>query len=295
MNMNRKLLILLVGMCFSNLYGCSHSQGIVELNDDVLFYKTLGDGETNIVFLHGLLGSHRYWDGVVSKLSSHHRLVLIDLYGFGNSQKPKTDYSVDQHVDKIEKTLSGAVGKKSAVIVGHSMGAFLALNYAIAYPERVQKLVLINAPMITTEEALKNAIAESSSQIMVTMTFSKTWGKLACRMHELLPRFSYPIIRLFEPNLPAPVARAAGQHTWESYSGSFKNVLLDQNFYELLAKVPNIPILILASNRDEYTKDEALKKLPQRKNLKLITIDGNHNVLLHDPERISSEISRFLP
>ena len=104
---------------------------------------------------------------------------------------------------------------------------------------------------------------------------------------------SYPLIRVFEPDLPPAVAKAAGQHTYDSYAGSFENVLLKQSFYELLDKVPNIPVLILASTNDEYTQAQALDRLPQRKTVTVVKLSGNHNVLLKDPDRISDEILKF--
>lgn len=278
----------------AGLFGCTNSKK--EFMSTELFYKIEGTGNPPIVMLHGMLGSHRYWDGVVPKLSVKHELILIDLLGFGDSPKPdKLDYSVDQHISKIEDVLKKSQKEKSrSVIVGHSMGTFLALNFAIAHPEQVEKLILINAPMKTDEESLKKAIADSSSKLMVTMTFSKTWGKLVCKIHEIIPSFSYPLIRIFEPDLPPAVARAAGQHTYDAYVGSFENILLKQNFYELLAKVSNIPVLIIASNQDEHATEQALNRLPQRDTIKLVRIDGNHNVLLKDPDRISDEILKFM-
>ena len=276
------------------LVGCAFLTPQKDSEDDVLFYELKGQGE-NIVFLHGILGSHRYWDGVAADLSQSHRLILLDLLGFGKSPKPKVEYTVVEHIKKIDQALNSALGTNQKFsIVGHSMGAILTLNYAISHPNQVQKLILINPPMVTDEEDLKQAISESSSKLMVTMTFSKTWGKLVCMMHEWIPMLSYPLIRLFEPELPPAVAEAAGQHSWESYSGSFQHVLLEQDFYSLLAQVSHTPILIISSDNDIYTKTSALRKLPARKGLKSILISGTHNVLLSDPARISKEILEFL-
>ena len=145
-----------------------------------LFYKIHGDGATDLVFLHGILGSSNYWDGIIGKMTPGHRLIMLDLLGFGESEKPKTDYSVHKHLQKINSTLSSVQQPEtSSILIGHSMGAFLALNYAIAYPRKVKQLVLINAPMVNGKEALKKNLAASSSKLMVTMTFSETWGN-AC-------------------------------------------------------------------------------------------------------------------
>ncbi len=283
-----------------SLFGCGHHQAKKELENQLLFYRVEGKGLPRILMIHGMLGSHHYWDGVVAILGDHHQMTSIDLLGFGESPKPDIEYTVDQHLREIKKVTTAVEEAQNSaeevrwVLVGHSMGSFLALNYAIAHPEKIQKLVLINPPMKTDEESLKKAIAESSSHLMVTMTFDKTWGQLVCRIHELIPSISYPLIRMFEPELPPAVARAAGQHTYASYSGSFENILLKQNFYELLEKVKKIPVLIIASDRDEYTKEQALDRLPQRDTVTLVKVDGTHNVLLNHPDVISSEILKFI-
>ncbi len=276
------------------MLSCSPDHDNKNLNEP-LFYQVQGTGKPSIIFLHGILGSHRYWDGVVPRLRQHHELILIDLLGFGKSAKPQLEYSVQQHITKIADVVNRTQPKDDrSVIVGHSMGSYLALNYAIAYPDRVKKLILINAPMNSDEASLKKAIAESSSQLMVTMTFSKTWGKLVCKIHELIPLISYPLIRIFEPELPPAVAEAAGQHVYASYSGSFENILLKQNFYELLEKIPNVPVLIISGSTDEYTKNQPLQQLPTRLTVKFVKIDGDHNVLLKKPQRISEEILKFI-
>lgn len=197
------------------IQSCSGTQSKRNSIDEPLNFDVQGAGQPAVIMLHGILGSHHYWDGVVTQLGKHHKLILIDLLGFGESPKPDIKYSVIQHLRKIEDVIEKIQPEKDkAVIVGHSMGAFLALNYAIAFPNRVKKIILINAPMNTDEESLKKAIAESSSKLMVTMTFSKTWGKFVCEVHELMPLISYPLIRIFESELPPAVAKAAGQHTF---------------------------------------------------------------------------------
>jgi pimeloyl-ACP methyl ester carboxylesterase len=103
-----------------------------------------GHGEHCAVLLHGLGGTHRYWTcGPVSFALSGHRTVLLDLLGFGESPKPWFRYSVERHVAALHASLAG---ERSVTLVGHSLGAALALAYAARYPSVVRRLVLISLP-----------------------------------------------------------------------------------------------------------------------------------------------------
>ena len=80
-----------------------------------------GDGAEDLVFLHGLGGTHRYWTNGRDPLTFVNcRTVLVDLLGFGDSPRPWCRYSVDRHVRALRLSLpqSGAM-----TLVAHSMGA----------------------------------------------------------------------------------------------------------------------------------------------------------------------------
>ncbi len=101
-----------------------------------------GSGET-IVFLHGLGGTTRYWSSMLPKGRLEGRIVLVDLLGFGDSPRPWFRYTVERHLAALHEVLQqyGQI-----VLVGHSLGAALALIYAARYPETVKGLVLISLP-----------------------------------------------------------------------------------------------------------------------------------------------------
>ncbi len=263
-------------------------------HESSLFFQTSGRGSPSIVFLHGMLGSHNNWDKVTPEFSSEHKVVLMDLLGFGRSPKPPIEYTVDQHVEFIAKTIVKAEISEKFYIVGHSMGAILALDFAIKNPNKILGLVLISPPMKTSEKELLKSIEASSSKVIVEMTSNQNFGKLVCHLHELIPAISYPLIRFLEPELPATVAKAAGQHTWNSYHGSLKNVLMGQDFFKLIAAVKNSPILILAAADDKYTDLATISAVPDQSNIKVVRIDGGHNIFLKNADQINQEIKKFI-
>ncbi len=97
-----------------------------------------------VVLIHGFASALDTWRGVMKELTKHHRVLAMDLKGFGWSSRPPGDYS-PQAEAQLVLALMDQRNIKSAVIVGHSWGSSVALDVALAAPERVTKIVLYDA------------------------------------------------------------------------------------------------------------------------------------------------------
>jgi pimeloyl-ACP methyl ester carboxylesterase len=102
-----------------------------------------GEGE-DIVCVHGLTANCRCWDEMASCLTPAHTFLAMDLRGRGLSDKPAGGYSIAHHVHDIVGMLDDC-GLKQAVLMGHSLGGYIAMAFAANYPERTQKIILIDA------------------------------------------------------------------------------------------------------------------------------------------------------
>src|SRR5580658_5216459 len=96
-----------------------------------------------IVALHGLTASHVNFIGVAEKLASRRPVFALDLRGRGDSDKPDGPYGMVQHARDVAAAMR-AMGLGPSVIVGHSMGAFVAAALAVDHPSVVSGLVLID-------------------------------------------------------------------------------------------------------------------------------------------------------
>lgn len=96
-----------------------------------------------LVFLHGFGESTRTWDAVLPAFAGRHRVVAVDLWGFGASARPP-DMWPEEWIDQVQGLLDH-LGLDRAVLLGHSLGGCLSLMTAHAAPERVAALVLCNA------------------------------------------------------------------------------------------------------------------------------------------------------
>lgn len=99
-----------------------------------------------LVFLHGWGASHKFWRHAFSAFSPRRRCVAPDLVGFGISEKPRRDYSLEAYAGWLGRFLD-ALSLPRVTLVGHSMGGAISLLFALAHPERVARLVVVN-PLI---------------------------------------------------------------------------------------------------------------------------------------------------
>ena len=96
-----------------------------------------------MICLHGITTQHRAFTALARYLGSSHSLVGVDLQGRGDSGKPESGYGLEAHARDVIRVLDYS-GLQRAVILGHSMGGFVALKTALSYPDRVRALVLLD-------------------------------------------------------------------------------------------------------------------------------------------------------
>jgi pimeloyl-ACP methyl ester carboxylesterase len=107
-----------------------------------------------LVFLHGWLGSWRYWVPAMEELSVSRRTYALDLWGFGDSDKPRTvskgaAYTLGAYVDLLEEFLD-EMGIQRAALVGHALGGLVALRFAGRSPRRVEQVMGVSVPLAGT-------------------------------------------------------------------------------------------------------------------------------------------------
>ncbi|MEJ8849336.1 alpha/beta hydrolase [Variovorax rhizosphaerae] len=109
-----------------------------------VFVSDTGQGEP-ILFLHGNPDSAEVWSGVIARLQDRFRCIAIDLPGFGRSKAPDDfDYSVENLGRFVNGVLEGLGIDGPIHLVAHDFGGAFATSFAIAHPDRIRRLVVIN-------------------------------------------------------------------------------------------------------------------------------------------------------
>jgi 2-hydroxy-6-oxonona-2,4-dienedioate hydrolase len=127
----------------------STPQKFTNVNGYTIRYLDYGlpDGKTNskvLILLHGLGASAERWSRVIPTLSRYYRVIIPDIIGFGYSDKPAVEYTMDFFIDIFFKVFLDNLGISKASIIGSSFGGHVATEFAIRFNGMVEKLVLVS-------------------------------------------------------------------------------------------------------------------------------------------------------
>jgi pimeloyl-ACP methyl ester carboxylesterase len=203
---------------------------------DRLYTEVRGQGDP-VVFLAGLPATTRFWQGAFDPLAKTHRLIFVDSLGFGRSPLPNVDYTLEDHLGALRRTLVAEGATRRVTFVAHSFGTLLAAYYAARYPDEVEHLFLLGTPVFDGERDAREHIREMSAMSGL-FTLNPVLAREACKLHEatLSPALAR-IVPLFMPDTPPEVAREGLLHTWKAFNGTLRNVVLKKPIAVPLARI----------------------------------------------------------
>ena len=237
-----------------------------------------------IIFLHGATDSSHSWSAVTPFLSDAYHALALDQRGHGDSDKPAYGYSIAHYADDVIAFMD-RLRIQQAVLVGHSMGSFIAHQVASVYPNRVSKLVLIGSaktvvgnPVITS--LWEDPIGLPGFQDPIDPAFIEAW--------QTGPN---PVDPAFFAKVLSETAKVPA-HVWK---GVFRMLLSDDHSYFL--KDITAPVLVIWGEFDglfsRADQDALLAALPP--GAQWIAFPGaGHNTHWEQPQAVAEAIRAFL-
>lgn len=230
------------------------------VDDLVIHYQDEGTGPT-LVLLHGVASSLHTWDDWVKRLSPHYRILRIDMPGHGLTGNDPTveRYQIAYMVDKLEKFLN-KLSVDDVYLAGNSLGGYIAWNYALHRPDRVKKMVLLDAagfpqdmPFIMNFAALP-VIGEMSAFMMpkfiVNMNIDAAYGDDDKVRDSLTQRYFDLTMR--QGNREALI------NVFRTMKEQSKNPHLGDRVKEI-----KTPTLLMWGDQDEWVPLEVLRQFEQ--------------------------------
>ncbi len=203
-------------------------------------YQCEGAGDVTLVLLHGFMGDLRSWGSYVYKYMRDIRVVAIDLLGHGESECCGKEHSMELQADVVRAVLDH-IGIRKCVMVGHSMGGYVALAFAELFPNYLQGLCLLHS----------HALADGEQKV-----------KDRQRMCEIVQSNRAGFIISFIPNLFAQSNREALSEeikelqelaintSADSIVAAQRGMMARKSHIETL-QASNYPVLFIAGRQDE--------------------------------------------
>ena len=255
----------------------------VDIDGNKIRYFESGSSKKTLVLVHGLGASSERWQYVLPLFEIDFHVIVLDLVGFGYSDKPLTDYTIDFFSNFLEKFLI-SLGIEQTSIIGSSLGGQIAAEYTSSHPQSVDKLILVSPSGI-----MKQSTFALDAYIMAALYPNEQSAKNAFEtMDGSGKKIPMTIINGFVTRMKLPNAKFA-----------FMSTLLGLKNSELITKkLENIssPTLIIWGSDDPVIPvNFANDFVSSINNCKLYEMSKcGHTPYVQEPELFASHVLEFL-
>ena len=252
----------------------------------IRYFESGQEHPNHVLFIHGLGSSADVWLNTADNLSSNFHTICIDLPGFGASDKPLMDYTIEKFTDIVTEFVKqvGIINDK-IYVVGHSLGGYIASEITIQNKSLVKKLVLID-PSGTLEKPtplLKNYLkaALSPSKDLLNNIFQQMVVNPNC--------ISSKLVDVFIAGIKLPNAKHA-------FKSTFENSTNHEIGFTRLTSIDTIPTLILWGDQDNLIPISHLQKFKNAIEHSQVSIIKNsgHVPFIEKPSLVHDLLLRFL-
>lgn len=253
-----------------------------------------------VVCIHGLTANHTCWASVADLLSPAYRVIAYDLRGRGESDKPAKGYRLALHSEDLAGLLDH-LGLRKAVLVGHSLGAHIAVRFAAMHPERVSKLVLVDGGIDVRAEVLDslrpaiNRLGVEFPSLDMFMGFVRALPMFEGRWNDYLERyFRYDVEVLPSGTVRSKAARPAIEE--ELANLERERLWVWHHRVKAPTLIFRAPDGLLTPTDCLMTQEEAQALAHAIPRAKLVVVPGtNHyTVLLGQNRKVKSALRAFL-
>ena len=236
-----------------------------------------GEGPA-VVMIHGIASSSVTFEKLVPLVEDRHRVIAIDLLGFGESPAPENaTYSIAEHEAALSRTIDALKLRRPFVLVGHSMGSLIASRYAALHPRRLSRLVLVSPPVyLPTATISVGREAAAQGLYFRAYEYLRENPAFTIRAAGALARLS-PIKNLLE----------VSERNWQAFVLSLKNSIETQTTLTDLAAV-RVPVEVVYGSLDPFLAPSGLRVVEQLRNVTTHRVEGGDHVIRPRMARVIS-------
>jgi pimeloyl-ACP methyl ester carboxylesterase len=261
-------------------------------------YRSAGSGPA-IVLVHGITSTSATWERVMPYLATRFTVIAPDLIGHGQSAKPRGDYSLGAYASGV-RDLMVTLGHESATFVGHSLGGGIVMQLAYQFPERCERLVLVDSGGLGREVSmLLRAATLPLSEVVLPLLASTRLLDAGRAVGRLFGRVGLQVgtdmaeLARGHASLADPEARAAFVHTLRTIVEPGGQRV---NARDRLYLAENIPFMLVWGDQDPIIPVEhalAAHELVRSSRLEIFEGAG-HFSHMDDPQRFVDVLLDFI-
>jgi pimeloyl-ACP methyl ester carboxylesterase len=251
-----------------------------------------GDGPP-LLFLHGLGGIWQNWLLNLPAFMESHRVVALDLPGFGQSEMPAGEISIPSFARTVD-AVCDRIGVDGPVVVGNSMGGFVGAELAVSFPTRVEKLVLVAAAGLSTEHLAREPLLAAARAFALLTARTGLRGSPVVKRRRLRRLALQPIVR-YPERLSVPLATELVQGNAQGFLPAFE-ALMGYSFRDKLQRI-EVPALIVWGRNDMLVPVEDAEMFEHLIGENAHTVvfeDTGHLPMLERPARFNELLASFL-
>jgi pimeloyl-ACP methyl ester carboxylesterase len=283
------------------------SAGFTPTEDGLqLYYRVLGDHGPVIACCNGIGVSTFFWKYIAEHLRTSYRVILWDYRGHGRSMPPadvtSADLSMTRNAKDLHAVLEAVAPGEPAILMGHSMGCQVVLEYHRQHPERVRALV----PMLGTYgRALDTFFDSKHSKRLIDLVADLVSRSNRASQRLMLPLYASPVAFAFAKYTGLVDKYYMNQRDLDKYTEHllqvdprlFLRMAQEMGFHDLEDYLPTIavPTLVFGAENDLFTplhRSESMAHLIPDAQLTILA-DGSHAAIVEHPETINLRIERF--
>jgi pimeloyl-ACP methyl ester carboxylesterase len=222
-----------------------------------------------VVMIHGIASSSVTFERLVPLVEPHHRVIAIDLLGFGESPAPEdATYTIAEHAAALSRTIDSLRLREPFVLVGHSMGSLIAARYAATHPRRLRKLVLVSPPVYLPTATISVELEAAAQGLYYRVyEFLRANPAFTIRAAAALARLS-PIKNLLD----------VSERNWHAFVLSLQNSIETQTTLTDLAAV-RVPVDVVYGSLDPFLAPSGLRVVEQLRGVTTHRVDGGDHVI----------------
>ncbi|MDW5440961.1 alpha/beta fold hydrolase [Polaromonas sp. SM01] len=248
-------------------------------------YSVYGAGEP-LVLIHGVGMAQDAWTPQISELARDHRVIVYDMLGHGASRIPDEGVTLADYAAQLAGLLDH-LGLPAANVVGHSMGALVALEFALTYPARTLRVAALNAVFMRTPEQQAAVLARAATlqDIGVQATVDSTIARW----------FGDPVPTALQDSARLVSGILARVHP-QGYARTYRLFAsCDRVHADRLATLA-MPALFMTGEFDPNSSPSMSDAMAQRAPLATLDIvpGARHMMNMTDPQRINQGLQKFL-